>query len=167
MKKLSFYLLATLFSLGTICSFTSCSDDDDDKDKDVMPALSTLAGTYSGLLDVEMAGKPIITDEAKDIKVELAGNNAIDLELSNLTINVMGKPMALGDIKLTDLPLTEDKTDKEYDFHKADIPMELMGGTISCTITVDGDINGNKVDADLNILWNNLTIKVEFEGTKK
>lgn len=166
MKKLSFYLLATLFSLGTICSFTSCGDDDDDSDKGSMPELSALAGTYSGLLDVEMAGTPIITDEAKDIKVELAGNNAIDLTLSNLTITVMGQPMTLGDIKLTDLPLTEDKTDKEYDFYKADIPMSLMGGNISCTITVDGDINGNKIDVDLNITWD-MPIKVEFEGTKK
>lgn len=167
MKKLTYFLLATLFSLGTICSFTSCSDDDnDDKDKNAMPELSALAGTYSGLLDVELAGNPIITDEAKDIQVELAGNNAIDLVLSNLTINVMGQSMALGDIKLTDLPLTEDKTDKEYDFHKADIPMSLMGGVINCTITVDGDVNGSKVDVDLNITWD-LPIKVEFEGTKK
>lgn len=167
MKKLTYFLLATLFSLGTICSFTSCSDDDnDDKDKNAMPELSAVAGTYSGLLDVTLAGNPIITDEAKDIQVELAGNNAIDLVLSNLTINVMGQPMALGDIKLTDLPLTEDKTDKEYDFHKADIPMSLMGGNINCTITVDGDVNGSKVDVDLNITWD-LPIKVEFEGTKK
>lgn len=152
MKKYLFFMLALVCSVSL---FVACGDDNDES----QPMNAALAGVFKGTMDIVLNDTPIASGLEQNITIEKEGDNRIDLELKNFTLN----GMALGDIEIDDCTLTA-KGDG-YTFTGSQTLTLVVG---KCDASVSGTIDSKSVDMIINVNVAALSqkVKVNFKGTK-
>lgn len=164
-KNLFFYLFAVLC---TVSLFTSCSDDDEPTV--TVPGNVDVAGDYKGALDVtlkmETGDVPAGSVPAQLVSVTNAGENTVDLKISNFSFS----GMSLGDIELNGCQLA-DAGNGKYTF-TATSSMDVTG-LLSAGIKANGVFEDKTLTLDLDIDDVKLmgspvpyTVKVTYSGTK-
>lgn len=164
-KNLFFYLFAVLC---TVSLFTSCSDDDEPTV--TVPGNVDVAGDYKGALDVtlkmETGDVPAGSVPAQLVSVTNAGENTVDLKISNFSFS----GMSLGDIELNGCQLADAGKGK-YTF-TATSSMDVTG-LLSAGIKANGVFEDKTLTLDLDIDDVKLmespvpyTVKVTYSGTK-
>lgn len=164
-KNLFFYLFAVLC---TVSLFTSCSDDDEPTV--TVPGNVDVAGDYKGALDVtlkmETGDVPAGSVPAQLVSVTNAGENTVDLKISNFSFS----GMSLGDIELNACQLA-DAGNGKYTF-TATSSMDVTG-LLSAGIKANGVFEDKTLTLDLDIDDVKLmgspvpyTVKVTYSGTK-
>lgn len=164
-KNLFFYLFAVLC---TVSLFTSCSDDDEPTV--TVPGNVDVAGDYKGALNVtlkmETGDVPAGSVPAQLVSVTNAGENTVDLKISNFSFS----GMSLGDIELNGCQLA-DAGNGKYTF-TATSSMDVTG-LLSAGIKANGVFEDKTLTLDLDIDDVKLmgspvpyTVKVTYSGTK-
>lgn len=164
-KNLFFYLFAVLC---TVSLFTSCSDDDEPTV--TVPGNVDVAGDYKGALNVtlkmETGDVPAGNVPAQLVSVTNAGENTVDLKISNFSFS----GMQLGDIEVSGCQLT-DAGNGKYTF-TATSSMDVTG-LLSAGIKANGVFEDKTLTLDLDIDDVKLmgspvpyTVKVAYSGTK-
>lgn len=164
-KNLFFYLFAVLC---TVSLFTSCSDDDEPTV--TVPGNVDVAGDYKGALNVtlkmETGDVPAGNVPAQLVSVTDAGENMVDLKISNFSFS----GMQLGDIEVSGCQLT-DAGNGKYTF-TATSSMDVTG-LLSAGIKANGVFENETLTLDLDIDDVKLmgspvpyTVKVAYSGTK-
>lgn len=164
-KNLFFYLFAVLC---TVSLFTSCSDDDEPAV--TVPVSANVAGNYKGALNVtlkmETGDVPAGNVPAQLVSVTNAGENMVDLKISNFSFS----GMQLGDIEVSGCQLT-DAGNGKYTF-TATSSMDVTG-LLSAGIKANGVFEDKTLTLDLDIDDVKLmgspvpyTVKVTYSGTK-
>lgn len=124
------------------------------------PIEEQVAGTYKGLLNVEMLGNSLVVDEPKNITVTKNKGNAVDLLLTDFSF----QGMPLGDIQLDSLTVTLD--DKGVYTFTGNQGLTLGSGVGDCTVETEGTVDKGAVTAKLAILWMQQTINVTYTGER-
>lgn len=124
------------------------------------PIEEQVAGTYKGLLNVEMLENSLVVDEPKNITVTKNKGNAVDLLLTDFSFQ--GRP--LGDIQLDSLTVTLD--DKGVYTFTGNQGLTLGGGVGDCTVETEGTVDKGAVTAKLTILWMQVPINVTYTGER-
>ena len=119
-----------------------------------------IAGEYKGGLSISIAGMPVVTDMPKNILINAAGENTINLEIT--AFSIMG--MTLGTISLSDCLV--ERAENGYAIStEQTITLEGIG---DCDVTMAGTVNNGELSLDLDIAvaspGGNVT--VTFEGTR-
>ena len=164
-KNLFFYLFAVLC---TVSLFTSCSDNDEPAV--TVPVSANVAGNYKGALNVtlkmETGDVPAGNVPAQLVSVTNAGENTVDLKISNFSFS----GMSLGDIELNGCQLA-DAGNGKYTF-TATSSMDVTG-LLSAGIKANGVFEDKTLTLDLDIDDVKLmgspvpyTVKVAYSGTK-
>ena len=164
-KNLFFYLFAVLC---TVSLFTSCSDNDEPAV--TVPVSANVAGNYKGALNVtlkmETGDVPAGNVPAQLVSVTDAGENMVDLKISNFSFS----GMQLGDIEVSGCQLT-DAGNGKYTF-TATSSMDVTG-LLSAGIKANGVFENETLTLDLDIDDVKLmgspvpyTVKVTYSGTK-
>lgn len=164
-KNLFFYLFAVLC---TVSLFTSCSDNDEPAV--TVPVSANVAGNYKGALNVtlkmETGDVPAGNVPAQLVSVTNAGENTVDLKISNFSFS----GMQLGDIEVSGCQLT-DAGNGKYTF-TATSSMDVTG-LLSAGIKANGVFEDKTLKLDLDIDDVKLmgspvpyTVKVAYSGTK-
>lgn len=164
-KNLFFYLFAVLC---TVSLFTSCSDDDEPTV--TVPGNVDVAGDYKGALNVtlkmETGDVPAGNVPAQLVSVTDAGENMVDLKISNFSFS----GMQLGDIEVSGCQLA-DAGNGKYTF-TATSSMDVTG-LLSAGIKANGVFEDKTLTLDLDIDDVKLmgspvpyTVKVAYSGTK-
>lgn len=164
-KNLFFYLFAVLC---TVSLFTSCSDNDEPAV--TVPVSANVAGNYKGALNVtlkmETGDVPAGNVPAQLVSVTNAGENTVDLKISNFSFS----GMQLGDIEVSGCQLT-DAGNGKYTF-TATSSMDVTG-LLSAGIKANGVFEDKTLTLDLDIDDVKLmgspvpyTVKVAYSGTK-
>lgn len=169
-KNVFYYFFAALFA---VTMFASCSDDDglnEDPNpgggtgtgEDSVSVADNFVGEYKGTLDVSVGGAstPLMY---QNITISKAGNDSIDLVISNFTF---AGAIELGDVTLADCQLSsEDNT--TYTFHREEemtFSNPLVG---TCPVTSDVTLFGDSVVVELAIVWNGgIDVNVVYKGVK-
>lgn len=164
-KNLFFYLFAVLC---TVSLFTSCSDDDEPAV--TVPVSANVAGNYKGALNVtlkmETGDVPAVNVPAQLVSVTNAGENMVDLKISNFSFSGMQR----GDIEVSGCQLA-DAGNGKYTF-TATSSMDVTG-LLSAGIKANGVFEDKTLKLDLDIDDVKLmgspvpyTVKVTYSGTK-
>lgn len=164
-KNLFFYLFAVLC---TVSLFTSCSDNDEPAV--TVPGNVDVAGDYKGALNVtlkmETGDVPAGNVPAQLVSVTNAGENTVDLKISNFSFS----GMQLDDIEVSGCQLT-DAGNGKYTF-TATSSMDVTG-LLSAGIKANGVFEDKTLTLDLDIDDVKLmgspvpyTVKVAYSGTK-
>lgn len=164
-KNLFFYLFAVLC---TVSLFTSCSDNDEPAV--TVPVSANVAGNYKGALNVtlkmETGDVPAGNVPAQLVSVTNAGENTVDLKISNFSFS----GMQLDDIEVSGCQLT-DAGNGKYTF-TATSSMDVTG-LLSAGIKANGVFEDKTLTLDLDIDDVKLmgspvpyTVKVAYSGTK-
>lgn len=164
-KNLFFYVFAVLC---TMPFFTSCSDDDDPVE--TVSAADSVIGDYQGNLSIALVtdGVSVPTGDAisQTISVAKAGDNAVDLQITDFTF----MEMPIGNIALENCQLTS-AGDNTYHFTATS--NLAVAGMLEADIDATGTFENGKLNLDLNIdnvslLGNpvSYTVEVTYEGTK-
>lgn len=124
------------------------------------PIEEQVAGTYKGLLNVEMMGSSLVVDEPKNITVTKNKGNAVDLLLADFSF----QGMPLGDIQLDSLTVTLD--DKGVYTFTGNQGLTLGSGVGDCTVETEGTVDKGAVTAKLTILWMQASINVTYTGER-
>lgn len=124
------------------------------------PIEEQVAGTYKGLLNVEMMGSSLVVDEPKNITVTKNKGNAVDLLLTDFSF----QGMPLGDIQLDSLTVTLD--DKGVYTFTGNQGLTLGSGVGDCTVETEGTVDKGAVTAKLTILWMQTPINVTYTGER-
>ena len=124
------------------------------------PIEEQVAGTYKGLLNVEMMGSSLVVDEPKNITVTKNKGNAVDLLLTDFSF----QGMPLGDIQLDSLTVTLD--DKGVYTFTGNQGLTLGSGVGDCTVETEGTVDKGAVTAKLTILWMEVHINVTYTGER-
>lgn len=124
------------------------------------PIEEQVAGTYKGLLNVEMMGNSLVVDEPKNITVTKNKGNAVDLLLTDFSF----QGMPLGDIQLDSLTVTLD--DKGVYTFTGNQGLTLGSGVGDCTVETEGTVDNGAVTAKLTILWMQVPINVTYTGER-
>lgn len=124
------------------------------------PIEEQVAGTYKGLLNVEMLGNRLVVDEPKNITVTKNKGNAVDLLLTDFSF----QGMPLGDIQLDSLTVTLD--DKGVYTFTGNQGLTLGSGVGDCTVETEGTVDKGAVTAKLTILWMQTPINVTYTGER-
>lgn len=124
------------------------------------PIEEQVAGTYKGLLNVEMLGNSLVVDEPKNITVTKNKGNAVDLLLTDFSF----QGMPLGDIQLDSLTVTLD--DKGVYTFTGNQGLTLGSGVGDCTVETEGTVDKGAVTAKLTILWMQVPINVTYTGER-
>lgn len=128
--------------------------------------------SYPGYLNVTMnmgqGDMPVATDQEATIKITPKAEGKCDFVLPNLTINMGGSPMALGDIALSDVAMTT--KDGVTTYSGSQTGMTLLGGAIMADVTLNGtaDEAGN-ANMNIDVIWTNggnVPINVTFTSVK-
>lgn len=169
-KNVFYYFFAALFA---VTMFASCSDDDGLNEgpnpgggtgtgEDSVSVADNFVGEYKGTLDVSVGGAstPLMY---QNITISKAGNDSIDLVISNFTF---AGAIELGDVTLADCQLSsEDNT--TYTFHREEemtFSNPLVG---TCPVTSDVTLFGDSVVVELAIVWNgSIDVNVVYKGVK-
>lgn len=119
---------------------------------------------YAGYLNIEMNGMNIATDQASAIIITPGGEGKCDFLLPNLTLNMGGSEMALGDIAVNDVNVISAAGTDTYTGEVKGL--KLMGGAIEADVNLNGTIAGGKVNMKIDVMWSGIPINVTFTTDK-
>lgn len=138
----------------------------------LLPAMAFAAGDakdYPGYLNVEMGGEKIADNQPSSITITPTGGGTCNFLLPDLTIDMGGSPLPLGDIALENVTVTSTDGKESYKGSKKD--MTLMGGMIIADVDLNGTIVNNIADMKIDVMWTNtggdpMPINVTFTTNK-
>lgn len=115
---------------------------------------------YPGYLNVEMMGTQIADNKPSTIVITPTGDGKCTFLLPDLTLNLGGSEMALGDIKVENVTMTEAGGITTY-------AGEVKGLTLAGGIIADVNLNGTitaagEVNMKIDVMWNSVPINVTF-----
>lgn len=150
-KSIIYYLFAVVC---TVCLFTACDDDDDNTATTL--TVDNIVGTYTGTMDITLAGATVADDLATSITVAKVSSSSVTVSLSNFTITgVLETPV---DIQAT-CTVTSGGDDLNL---SGSTTVSIMG--LEVPVTVTGDSDGKELDLDIAVTT--LGVTVDFDGTK-
>ena len=163
MKKIFYLFMCAVVSM-TATVFTSCSDDEEPAPEVTIPIEEELAGTYSGDLEINLAGAPLPGVEGQEITVTKASDTSIDFSLKNFSF----MNMTIGDIELKGCELTE--SGDKYAF-TGTTTLENNTLMITAEVEAEGTIGGGNVEINMDInaslMGQAQAVTVVYKGTKK
>lgn len=138
----------------------------------LLPAVAFAAGDakdYPGYLNVEMGGEKIADNQPSSITITPTGDGTCNFLLPDLTIDMGGSPLPLGDIALENVTVTSADGKESYKGSKKD--MTLMEGMIIADVNLNGTIVNNIADMKIDVMWTNtggdpMPINVTFTTNK-
>lgn len=169
-----------MMSLFMAFAFTACSEDEGGDDGEKTVTSADVAGTYSGSLEVTLGeSEPIVSEGT--ITVSASGDNGIGFSLENFKLQQAGGiTLYVGNIALSNVLLDIDGLNASFATEQnvkitagtEELPAgqmwmgPMLSGENGLAIKVSGSYtNGNLVMA-IEIPFNNMTIKVNFDGEK-
>lgn len=169
-----------MMSLFMAFAFTACSEDEGGDDGEKTVTSADVAGTYSGSLEVTLGeNEPIVSEGT--ITVSASGDNGIGFSLENFKLQQAGGiTLYVGNIALSNVLLDIDGLNASFATEQnvkitagtEELPAgqmwmgPMLSGENGLAIKVSGNYtNGNLVMA-IEIPFNNMTIKVNFDGEK-
>lgn len=169
-----------MMSLFMAFAFTACSEDKGGDDGGKTVTSADVAGTYSGSLEVTLGeSEPIVSEGT--ITVSASGDNGIGFSLENFKLQQAGGiTLYVGNIALSNVLLDIDGLNASFVTEQnvkitagtEELPAgqmwmgPMLSGENGLAIKVSGSYtNGNLVMA-IEIPFNNMTIKVNFDGEK-
>lgn len=169
-----------MMSLFMAFAFTACSEDKGGDDGEKTVTSADVAGTYSGSLEVTLGeSEPIVSEGT--ITVSASGDNGIGFSLENFKLQQAGGiSLYVGNIALSNVLLDIDGLNASFATEQnvkitagtEELPAgqmwmgPMLSGENGLAIKVSGSYtNGNLVMA-IEIPFNNMTIKVNFDGEK-
>lgn len=169
-----------MMSLFMAFAFTACSEDKGGDDGEKTVTSADVAGTYSGSLEVTLGeSEPIVSEGT--ITVSASGDNGIGFSLENFKLQQAGGiTLYVGNIALSNVLLDIDGLNASFSTEQnvkitagtEELPAgqmwmgPMLSGENGLAIKVSGNYtNGNLVMA-IEIPFNNMTIKVNFDGEK-
>ena len=169
-----------MMSLFMAFAFTACSEDKGGDDGEKTVTSADVAGTYSGSLEVTLGeSEPIVSEGT--ITVSASGDNGIGFSLENFKLQQAGGiTLYVGNIALSNVLLDIDGLNASFVTEQnvkitagtEELPAgqmwmgPMLSGENGLAIKVSGNYtNGNLVMA-IEIPFNNMTIKVNFDGEK-
>lgn len=169
-----------MMSLFMAFAFTACSEDKGGDDGENTVTSADVAGTYSGSLEVTLGeSEPIVSEGT--ITVSASGDNGIGFSLENFKLQQAGGiTLYVGNIALSNVLLDIDGLNASFVTEQnvkitagtEELPAgqmwmgPMLSGENGLAIKVSGSYtNGNLVMA-IEIPFNNMTIKVNFDGEK-
>ena len=169
-----------MMSLFMAFAFTACSEDKGGDDGEKTVTSADVAGTYSGSLEVTLGeSEPIVSEGT--ITVSASGDNGIGFSLENFKLQQAGGiTLYVGNIALSNVLLDIDGLNASFVTEQnvkitagtEELPAgqmwmgPMLSGENGLAIKVSGSYtNGNLVMA-IEIPFNNMTIKVNFDGEK-
>lgn len=169
-----------MMSLFMAFAFTACSEDKGGDDGEKTVTSADVAGTYSGSLEVTLGeNEPIVSEGT--ITVSANGDNGIGFSLENFKLQQAGGiTLYVGNIALSNVLLDIDGLNASFSTEQnvkitagtEELPAgqmwmgPMLSGENGLAIKVSGSYtNGNLVMA-IEIPFNNMTIKVNFDGEK-
>lgn len=169
-----------MMSLFMAFAFTACSEDKGGDDGEKTVTSADVAGTYSGSLEVTLGeSEPIVSEGT--ITVSASGDNGIGFSLENFKLQQAGGiTLYVGNIALSNVFLDIDGLNASFVTEQnvkitagtEELPAgqmwmgPMLSGENGLAIKVSGSYtNGNLVMA-IEIPFNNMTIKVNFDGEK-
>lgn len=156
MKKSLFYYVLAMLCMVSL--FTSCSNDEDAP----VSTANEVVGEYSGKLDVVISDNPVGTVDPQAITVTKAGDNAINLSITNFTF----QNIPVGNIELKNCTLTANGD--KYDFTgSTKVDSQILTADVAATGSFSNGTLTLDLDIDAVLMGNNLTVKVTYSGTKQ
>ena len=169
-----------MMSLFMAFAFIACSEDKGGDDGEKTVTSADVAGTYSGSLEVTLGeSEPIVSEGT--ITVSASGDNGIGFSLENFKLQQAGGiTLYVGNIALSNVLLDIDGLNASFVTEQnvkitagtEELPAgqmwmgPMLSGENGLAIKVSGSYtNGNLVMA-IEIPFNNMTIKVNFDGEK-
>lgn len=161
------------FALMTACDKAESGNDNNSKgdgNSDAIESIADIPGDYNGSLTVLVSGeeKPtIVENQVIAIAASQDTENSIDLTVSNFALG----DSPLGDIELTNIPVTE--AEGEYTF-KTDEAQHISVGdatpALECDVTVtSGTVKANgEINMELSIsaMGGFISVTVTYSGSK-
>lgn len=164
MKRNLFYYLFVVLYTATL--FTSCSDDDGPGDGgDITKVLmENVLGTYSGELNVSVAGLPLDPINQK-IFVQQDGVDKVKLSLRDFSILIGTAPVEVGDIEIGSIVLDGDASNVVLKETSTTMQHKDLG---KLDLTVSGNVVNGKASLKIDVLQVDLdlNIQVSFEGDR-
>lgn len=169
-----------MMSLFMAFAFTACSEDEGGDEGKKTVTSADVVGTYNGSLEVTLGeSEPIVSEGT--ITVSASGDNGIGFSLENFKLQQAGGiTLYVGNIALSNVLLDIDGLNASFATEQnvkitagtEELPAgqmwmgPMLSGENGLAIKVSGSYtNGNLVMA-IEIPFNNMTIKVNFDGEK-
>ncbi len=120
---------------------------------------------YEGYLNVSCddLGGVLVEDKNDRIIITETGEGLCSFALLNLTLNIGGRDIHLGDIVVDNVEVTEAEGVKSYNGAG---DLTLVVGPVHVDLNGEIDAN-NSCDFTINVTWNSLPIVVKFTSEKK
>ena len=153
------------FSIFTACDKTGTENGDGGTEQ-LIGSIADIPGTYNGNLTVKIGNGTPTDPQNQNISITASNSseNAIDLTVANFSFGTT----ELGDISLTDIPVTEDENG--YSFEISEPQTVTVGDSMECDITISGTVtSAGVISMDLQIstiIVIPINVAVTFEGTK-
>lgn len=161
MQKKIFYLFMILC---TVSFFSSCKDDDKIDDGPKTDWAEEIAGTYKGDLGVTVDGNDL-GSSTQFIYISRENTNVTKLELRNFKIMIAGTALQVGDITVSNIPVTDANTTVMLEQTSTVINHQALG---QLNVTVTGTITNGKAALQITVFAVTLgqNIEVSFSGNK-
>lgn len=162
MQKKIFYLFLVVC---TMSFFSSCKDDDNKiDDGPETDWAEEIAGTYKGDLGVTVDGNDLGTS-TQFIYISRENTNVTKLELRNFKINIAGTALQVGDITVSNIPVSAANTTVMLAETSTVINHQGLG---QLDVTVTGTITNGKAALHITVFAKTLNqnIEVTFDGNK-
>ena len=163
MQKKIFYLFMILC---TVSFFSSCKDDDKIDDGPKTDWAEEIAGTYKGDLGVTVDGNDL-GSSTQFIYISRENTNVTKLELRNFKIMIAGTALQVGDITVSNIPVTDANTTVMLEQTSTVINHQALG---QLNVTVSGTITNGKAALQITVfavtLGQNIEVSVVIKPTK-
>lgn len=125
------------------------------------------ADKYPGNLTIEMNGGTLTPEPmAAEVQIAYTADDKCTLILPNFTLDLGSGPANLGDIVVPDVTVVTENNVAKYT--GSITGLKLYGGLIVADAEVNGTIDSEGVAKfHIDVIWNNIPIKVEFNGKGK
>lgn len=118
---------------------------------------------YSGYLNIDMAGSQLAENKPAEIQIVPTSEGKCKFVLPNFVLSLDGSDLALGDIVVNDVTVTE--TNGVTTYEGSEKGLTLMEGAIVADVTLNGTITGNDVNMKIDVIWNEIPINVTFTSS--
>ena len=170
-----------MMSLFMAFAFTACSEDKGGDDGEKTVTSADVAGTYSGSLEVTLDGKQATEKPIESVvTVETSGENGIILALENFKFPTDSSVTYVGNIVVRDILLDINGSTVSFSTEQnvkitagtEELPAgqmwmgPMLSGENGLAIKVSGNYTKGNLVMAIEIPFNNMTIKVNFDGEK-
>lgn len=121
------------------------------------------AETFPGYLNVSMGGENITVDQPSSLEITSTGEGLCTILLPNLVLEMGGSPLALGDIKVENVKVTEEGGVVNYEGSVKD--MQLLGGMIVADVNLKGTNENGKLKMNIDVMWGETPVYVTFTSS--